>query len=125
MQKITFIEDVVEGNNYWYVYSNDIRSNVELLLVRATSQTEFSVLLSDGVEYFESVPIELETIDDDYGTKTFLNLYEFGDKQEAEIKWFEIFFKEFQNITGVEIERFIELYKHVQDNRPEIILKGM
>jgi len=125
MQQIIYSNNIVEGNDYWYVYTNFINSNVELLLIRATKQTEFSVLLNDGNETFESVPIELETLDDNSEIKGFLNLYEYDDKEEAEIKWFEIFFKEFHNVTGVKIERFIEIYKHVQNHEAHILLKGM
>lgn len=115
--------DVVDSQLYWFVYTNTLNSDIELLLVKSSvfsDRISFLVMLDDGKEQFASVPIEPQEIDGG-----FPNLFHYDDKFTAELRWFELFFKNFESVSGMDITRFLELYRYAQEKRPDLIFKGM
>jgi hypothetical protein len=115
--------DIKNEHLYWYVYKNDLKTDIELLTVMPSiygDDIDFRVVLEADGSSFETVEIQLEQTDDEY-----IDLFEYDDKFTAEMKWFELFFKNFQSVSGMDIARFIELYKYAEEHRPDLIFKGM
>ena len=119
------IDNIKDNTLYWYVYKTDDLNNVELLLVKASiilNELSFTLMVEDDEtnKLFEVIDIEINQEDEENPM-----LFEYDDKLQAELKWFEEFYKNFENLTSVPIERFLELYKYVQNERPDIIFKVM
>ena len=102
---------------------NELKNNIELLVLKSdevAGDIYFMVCYEKNGNYKPTVEIRVNQIDDEY-----MDLFPIEQKSDAELKWFEYFFKNFNNISGVEFDRFIELYKYIQEKRPDIIFKGM
>lgn len=75
----------------------------------------FKVMRGGYEDSFSTVAIELE--DGDYK-----NLFYIDQKDDAEKMWAKEFFKNFNDIHGMEFSEFITLYKRIQDEHPEWII---
>ncbi len=114
--------DLKENELYWYVYIPPGGINLqvvkmEMLMVEKLHPVEpvFKVMRGGYEDNFATVGIELE--DEDYA-----NLFYLNQKDDAEKLWAKEFFKNFNNIHGMEFSDFVTLYKRIQVEHPEWII---
>ncbi len=115
---------VKDGVVYWYIYIDimQLHTQVKLLEVECNfnhnvtlneSEKVFSVLMEEEGQKFKSIQIE---IGDDYA-----NLYE--DKELAEIMLMAEVIKHLKSLIGLDIGTFFEVYRKLNKDYPELLIK--
>ncbi len=118
LHKSTLVKDTV----YWYIYQGG--GKCQLLMVSLEEDEysgQFVVMLNDGDELFSTFPIVIDADKDGF----IENLFVFERENDAEIMWVHYFVKTFKDNTSVEYNNFLKLFKQLQDEYPDLVLKGL
>lgn len=115
------------NQHYWFVFVPQSAINLqtvklEKLFLEEIDSDEgiphFRVVRTDGSDEFLTVSLTLEP-DENSG---YPRLFPIDQRAEAEMVWAKYFFKNFQEINGIEFSDFVKLYKKIQIENPEWIL---
>ena len=114
--------NLVEDEMYWYVYVPPKGINLQvvkmekLLLEKMDTENPlFKVMREEYGNGFSTIGVELE--DEEYE-----HLFYLDQKDDAEKLWAKEFFKNFNDVYGMEFSEFVVLYKKIQDEYPEWII---
>lgn len=113
---------LVPDNYYWYIFEGQRNQRIVLLLVQYnlddgkfwTYESE-----SNNKDYFKTFPIDIPLVDDEYQW-----LYQFDNKEQAELQTVYRIVSNFNIITGMDFETFISRYKELLNEYPELLLKA-
>ena len=117
-------DDLKDGDYYWYVFVPTTAINLQIVKLEkivlenlSSELSTFRVVKNDGVEEYLTVSMIIEPENGKYQ-----NMFPINQKDEAELLWAKEFFKNFEEINGVEFCKFVDLYKKIQKEKPEWII---
>lgn len=114
--------ELVKDALYWYIYQGGGKCQLLNVINDETLEKDiFQVVVDNGQKSFNSIPIKIDTDENGF----YSNLFENIDKENAEIMWVYNFVKNFKDNTLVEYPNFLNLYSKLQNEYPDLVLKGL
>lgn len=125
------VDEIVESNEYWYIYTAGGKHQLFKLKIEQISLENdnpkilCTINLDQSIETpeakrFSEFPIAIK-IDDWYVD----NIFELSDRADAEIHWIHTMYQKLESNTYVNYEKFREIDKRFREDYPELLLKGI